>query len=259
MNNYKFINIHTKNYISVITIDRTDFLNALSIDVLNELIDVLIYLQSDKKTGVIIITGAGEKAFIAGADIKYMQNLNEKNALEFGKLGQSLTLMIENSEKPVIAAINGFALGGGCELSLACHIRFASKNAIFGQPEVKLGLIPGWGGTQRLPRIVGKGHAVDLIISGNNINAQEAYRIGLVNKVFPLDILMASTIEYAKNILNNGPTSVSEALKCINGTYGKSIGGGLEQEVISFSKLFKNEETREGLSAFIEKRTPKFR
>ena len=196
MNSYQFLKIDRKNYISILTIDRADALNALSVDVLRELIDALSFLTSDPETGVIILTGAGEKAFIAGADIKYMEQLDERGALDFGKMGQSLTLIIESSPKPVIAAVNGFALGGGCELSLACHIRFASDNAVFGQPEVKLGLIPGWGGTQRLPRIVGKGIATDLIISGRNIDAQEAHRIGLVNKVVAQDNLISTSTTY---------------------------------------------------------------
>ncbi|MED5218761.1 MAG: enoyl-CoA hydratase-related protein, partial [Candidatus Neomarinimicrobiota bacterium] len=157
------------------------------------------------------------------------------------------------------AAVNGYALGGGCEISLACHIRFASENAKFAQPEVKLGLIPGWGGTQRLPRIVGKGIATELIIGGNMIDAQEAYRIGLVNKVFPLIDLLEESIKFAQVILGNGPNCVAESLHCINESAGHSLIDGLDMEVESFSQLFETEETTEGLTAFVEKRKAEFR
>ena len=168
-------------------------------------------------------------------------------------------MTIEDSPKPVIAAVNGFALGGGCEISLACHIRFASKNAMFAQPEVKLGLIPGWGGTQRLPRIVGKGNAIELIIGGHLIDANEAYRIGLANKVFPLNDLMKEAIKFAKLVLCNGPNCLAESLHCINESAGHSLIEGLNLEVEAFSELFGTEETNEGLNAFIEKRKPDFR
>ena len=184
--------------IGILTIDRQDSLNAMNPDVLKELDQSVKGFISDEDLGVIIITGAGDKAFIAGADIKLMQDLDTKGGLEFGKLGQEVTMTIEDSPKPVLAAINGFALGGGCEISMACHVRYASENAIFAQPEVKLGLIPGWGGTQRLPRIVGMGNATELIIGGHMIDAKEALRIGLVNKIFPLENLLEETINFAK-------------------------------------------------------------
>jgi len=185
-----YINKKVVDQIGFLTIDREDALNAMNPDVLKELDQSVKGYISDENVGVIIITGAGDKAFIAGADIKLMQNLDTKGGLEFGRLGQEVTMTIEDSPKPVFAAINGYALGGGCEIAMACHIRYASENAKFGQPEVKLGLIPGWGGTQRLPRIVGKGNATELIIGGHMINAEEALRIGLVNKVFPLERLI---------------------------------------------------------------------
>ncbi|MFL3026872.1 MAG: enoyl-CoA hydratase/isomerase family protein [Candidatus Neomarinimicrobiota bacterium] len=168
------IKIKNENLISEVIIDRQEALNAMNPDVLSELTDAVQKVISDEKTGVIIITGEGNKAFIAGADIKAMQQMNAEEALRYGKAGQKLTLMIESSSKPVIAAINGFALGGGCELAMACHMRVVSENASFGQPEVKLGLLPGWGGTQRLPKIVGVGKAVELITTGKIINAEEA-------------------------------------------------------------------------------------
>jgi len=259
MNNYRFINVEVENYIAVVTVNRPDALNSLSVDVLNELHDAFSTLENDSNTGVIILTGAGDKAFIAGADIKYMQSLDKDGALVFGKLGQSLTVKIENLLKPVLVAVNGFALGGGCEICLACHIRISSENAVFGQPEVKLGLIPGWGGTQRLPRIVGKGNATELIIGGHTIGAQEAYRIGLVNKVVPHNQLITNTKELAEQILKNGPDAIAESLRCINNIYGSTIAKGLQNEVESFSSLFDNKEANEGLTAFVEKRNPNFR
>ena len=254
-----FINKRIIDQIGILTIDRQDSLNAMNPDVLKELDQSVKEFISDEDLGVIIITGAGEKAFIAGADIKLMQNLDKKGGLEFGKLGQEVTMTIEDSPKPVLAAINGFALGGGCEISMACHVRYASENAIFAQPEVKLGLIPGWGGTQRLPRIVGMGNATELIIGGHMIDAKEALRIGLVNKIFPLDHLMEETINFAKGILKNGPDCIAESLRCINNSAGHSLMEGLDIEVEAFSELFGTDETTEGLNAFVDKRKPKFR
>lgn len=254
-----FINKRIIDQIGILTIDRQDSLNAMNPDVLKELDQSVKEFISDEDLGVIIITGAGEKAFIAGADIKLMQNLDKKGGLEFGKLGQEVTMTIEDSPKPVLAAINGFALGGGCEISMACHVRYASENAIFAQPEVKLGLIPGWGGTQRLPRIVGMGNATELIIGGHMIDAKEALRIGLVNKIFPLDNLMEETINFAKEILKNGPDCIAESLRCINNSAGHSLMEGLDIEVEAFSELFGTDETTEGLNAFVDKRKPKFR
>ena len=254
-----YINKKVVDQIGFLTIDREDALNAMNPDVLKELDQSVKGYISDENVGVIIITGAGDKAFIAGADIKLMQNLDTKGGLEFGRLGQEVTMTIEDSPKPVFAAINGYALGGGCEIAMACHIRYASENAKFGQPEVKLGLIPGWGGTQRLPRIVGKGNATELIIGGHMINAEEALRIGLVNKVFPLERLIDETVDFAKIVLRNGPDCLAESLRCINDSDGNSLIDGLNIEVESFSELFGTDETKEGLDAFVEKRSPRFR
>ena len=170
----KYIRVEIKDHIAIVTIDRQDALNAMNLEVISELKEAFESCIADSQVGVIILTGAGEKAFIAGADIKAMQKMKPSEALEFGKSGQDLTRIIENSPKPVIAAVNGFALGGGCEISLACHIRIAGENARFAQPEVRLGIIPGWGGTQRLPRLVGKGKAVEIITGGEMITAKEA-------------------------------------------------------------------------------------
>ena len=253
-----FIKKEIQNQICTLIINREDALNAVNPTVLNELNQEVESAIASKNIGVIILTGSGQKAFIAGADIKLMEKLDKKGALEFGLLGQKITNTIESSPKPIIAAVNGFALGGGCEIALACHLRFASENAKFGQPEVKLGLIPGWGGTQRLPRITGKGNATELIIGGHMIDSQEAMRIGLVNKVFMQEELLNETVAFAKVILSNGPNSIAESLRCINISSNHSLDEGLNKEVESFSYLFENDETKEGLRAFVEKRKPNF-
>ena len=254
-----FIKKELKDNICIICVDREEALNAMNPTVLYELYDSIDASVNDENLGAIIITGSGDKAFIAGADIKVMEKLDKKAGREFGELGQKVTNIIEQSSKPVIAAINGFALGGGCEIALACHLRFASKNAKFGQPEVKLGLIPGWGGTQRLPKIVGKGNAIELIIGGHMIDSNEALRIGLVNKVFKQDKLLDETISFAKIIIDNGPCAISQSLKCINDSSNYSLVEGLKKEMEQFSNLFESQETNEGLNAFVEKRKANFR
>jgi len=246
------------NKIGILTINREKVLNALTPEVLKELNQLVISFIKNKKIGVIIITGSGKKAFIAGADIKIMKSLDKKGGYEFSKLGQEVTQTIETSPKPIIAAVNGFALGGGCEISLACHLRFASDNAKFGQPEVRIGLIPGWGGTQRLPRIIGKGHAIELITGGQLIDSKKAFRIGLVNNVFAPDDLLKEVIKFAELILLNGPIALTDSLYCINIAAEKPISEGLEIEAKIFGDRFESKETIEGLSAFIEKRKPSF-
>ena len=246
------------NKIGILTINREKVLNDLTPEVLKELNQLVISFIKNKKIGVIIITGSGKKAFIAGADIKIMKSLDKKGGYEFSKLGQEVTQTIETSPKPIIAAVNGFALGGGCEISLACHLRFASDNAKFGQPEVRIGLIPGWGGTQRLPRIIGKGHAIELITGGQLIDSKKAFRIGLVNNVFAPDDLLKEVIKFAELILLNGPIALTDSLYCINIAAEKPISEGLEIEAKIFGDRFESKETIEGLSAFIEKRKPSF-
>ena len=247
-----------KDKIALLTINREKALNAMNPKILKDLKDIFKNCIEDEDINVIILTGSGKKAFIAGADIKIMEKLDSKSAYDFGLLGQELTYIIENSTKPIIALVNGFALGGGCEISLACHIRLASDNAMFGQPEVKLGLIPGWGGTQRLPRIVGKGIATELIITGKIIDSNEAYRIGLVNRILKKNNLIEESFEFAKLILQNGPKAISKSLSSINNSSNSSLNNGLENELETFSKLFGSQETNEGLKAFVEKRLPKF-
>ena len=255
----KFIKTQIQDKIATITVDRQGTLNALNSEVIAKLKESFRSCISNTNVGVIILTGAGEKAFIAGADIKSMQKMDSSEALNFGKLGQELTNIIENSPKPVIAAVNGFALGGGCEVCLACHIRIASENARFAQPEVQLGLIPGWGGTQRLPRLVGKGKAIEIITGGEMISANEALKIGLVNHVVPLKELLDISHQLAKSILKNGPEAIRNSLECIHKGMNLSLEGGLNLEVQSFSKLFGTGETAEGLEAFVQKRKPDYR
>ena len=250
--------ITKENGIGIVTVNRPESLNAMNKDVVIEFISKIEGLLSEEDIRVIIITGSGEKAFIAGADIKLMQKMNKSEAYEFANLGHKLANTIENSDKPVIAAVNGFALGGGSEIALACHIRVASDNAVFAQPEVKIGLLPGWGGTQRLPRIVGKGLANELIITGRNVTAQEALKIGLINRVVSKEELINYCIDIANMIMKNSPNAVSESIKLINISSGTELNKGLSREAEEFSELFETEETTEGLTAFVEKRPPKY-
>jgi len=254
-----FILKEISNHIAILTINRPEVLNAMNNEVVSHLDAAVESCIDDNQVGVIILTGAGGKAFVAGADIKKMQSMGPEAALEFGKAGQQMTLTIENSPKPVIAAVNGFALGGGCEISLACHIRVASDTATFGQPEVLLGILPGWGGTQRLPRLVGSGLANEIITTGRMVSALEAKSIGLANHVVPPDELMNKCMKIANQILKNGPNAIAQSLKCIQKRMGMSMEDGLQIEVENFSKLFATEEAKEGLSAFVEKRKPNFR
>ena len=248
-----------KKQIAWVTINRPEVLNAMNESVLTELVSSIQFCIDDTSVGVIILRGAGDKAFVAGADIKNMQSMEPEDALEFGRTGQQMTLTIENSPKPVIAAVNGFALGGGCEISLACHIRVASETATFGQPEVQLGILPGWGGTQRLPRLVGTGIANEIITTGRMVSASEAKKIGLVNHVVPAELLNEKCEKIANQILKNGPNAIAKSLECIREGVGRSTKEGLIIEVENFSKLFGTDESTEGLTAFIEKRSPNFR
>ena len=252
------IKISKNKQIGILTINRPDSLNSMNREVLLEFINELKKIQSEKDIRVIIITGSGEKAFIAGADIKLMQKMNREEAFDFANLGQELANLIEKSDKPVIAAVNGYALGGGCEIALSCHLRIASDNAVFAQPEVKIGLLPGWGGTQRLPRIIGRGLANEIILTGRNVLAKEALDMGLVNKVVPQEELMNTCFDIANMILKNSPNAIAESIKLVRLAAGTKLKKGLSKEAKLFSELFDTEETAEGLTAFVEKRPPKF-
>lgn len=253
---YDNLIISTENKISVITINRPESLNALNAQTIKEISSALDVLASDSEVRVIVLTGSGEKSFVAGADIKEFSDFNQDQAEDLARNGQNLLFnKIENLTKPVIAAINGFALGGGLELAMSCHIRYASENAKLGLPEVTLGLIPGYGGTQRLPKLVGKGLANEMIFSAKMISANKAKEIGLVNEVFPVDELLTKTKELAKIISNNSPMAISKAIQATNLS---DTDKGFETEIKYFGELFELDDKKEGVSAFIEKRKPNF-
>jgi enoyl-CoA hydratase len=244
---------------ATITINRPQAMNALNEETIPEILSRLQDAEKDENVRVIVITGAGEKAFCAGLDLKPMRDINVIKAVETSKRGQKLTLAIEELGKPVIAAINGYALGGGLELAMACDIRIASEKARIGQPEVNVGLIPGWGGTQRLPRLVGKGIAKELIFTGKMIDAKTAERIGLVNVVVPTDELMSTVEELAKVIMSKPPIAIRLAKELINSSIETDQGTGLVHEAEAFGILSSTEDYREGVSAFIEKRKPEYK
>ena len=246
------------NSIATIKINRPEQLNALSVQVLADLEDAFQAIEVNDEVGVIILTGEGDKAFIAGADIKEMSTFSSEEAITYAINGQSLTTYIENFPKPVIAAINGFALGGGCEFAMACHIRYASETARLGQPEVGLGLIAGFGGTQRLPRLVGKGRALEILLSGGMLSAFDAKEIGLINAIFPKESLMEACIKLASKILRNGPIAIRETIYAVNEGLDLSLEDGLKQEAQRFGTIFESEDQTEGTTAFVEKRPAKF-
>ena len=253
--NYESIKLTIDGKIALVTINRPESLNALNAQVFDDLESVFDTLNSDKKVNCVIVTGSGEKSFVAGADIKEFPSLGAEQAKALSKRGHDVFNKIENLSKPVIAAVNGFALGGGLELALACHIRYASENAKLGLPEVTLGLIPGYGGTQRLPKIVGKGLANEMIFSAKMISAEKAKSIGLVNEVFPLEELLPKTQELAAQIVKNSPQGIAQAIKAVNAS---DSDNGMESEIDSFGELFSQGDFKEGVSAFLEKRKPAF-
>ena len=255
---YENINYTVENGVATIAINRPKALNALNLATLTELKDVVEKIAVDKAVQVVIITGAGEKSFVAGADIVEMSTKNAVEGRVWGQVGQNVFTEIENIPQPVIAAVNGFALGGGCELACACDIRYASENAKFGQPEVGLGITPGFGGTQRLTRVVGRGHAKELIYTANIIDAQEALRIGLVNKVVPQAELMDVVMKVAKTITKKAPVAVQLAKAAINRGINCDVVTGISYEAEVFGLCFATADQKEGMKAFIEKRKPTF-
>lgn len=254
----KNIIIEKDSKVTTVTISRPNSLNALNKETLEELLDCFQKLSQDTGTRAIILTGAGKKAFVAGADISYMQNLDARKSRAFGQLGHLVMQTIENTPQPVIAAVNGFALGGGCELALACDMRFASENAKFGQPEVKLGVVPGFGGTQRLPRLIGKGLANEILFTGEIIDSSEALRIGLVNRVFPLADLLVECKKIADSICFKGPLAVRLCKEAVNNGMEMDLARGCAYEADLFALCFASDEQKEGMAAFLEKRAPKF-
>jgi enoyl-CoA hydratase len=243
--------VDRQDAVAVVTIDRQEALNALNVETLTELRDRLRELAADESARVVVLTGAGDRAFVAGADIKYMAGLGPDEAKEWGGLGHEAASLLEEMPKPTIAAINGFALGGGCELALGCDIRYASSNARLGQPEIDLGIVPGWGGTQRLARVCGIGIAKDLILTGRQVKAEEALRIGLVTAV--ADPVLDHALEVAAKLAAKSPGALSVAKRLIN-----ISPGALAEEAEEFGALFATEDAKEGLAAFAEKRAQRF-
>lgn len=253
---YKNILTETADGICTITINRSDKLNALNKDVFTELDHAIDEVYTNDSIKAVIITGQGEKAFVAGADISEFMDIPTGKGAELAERGQAVFFKIEDCTKPVVAAVNGFALGGGCELAMACHFRYASSKAKFGQPEVNLGLIPGYGGTQRMTALIGKGKAMELMLTGNMIGADEAHRLGLVNEVFPPEELIPKTREVLQLIMTKSPVAVSKAIKAIN-VFDHTRAGFVEETRL-FGETFQSEDMKEGASAFLEKRKPVF-
>jgi enoyl-CoA hydratase len=256
---YENIRVEKKNQIACLTIARPKVLNALSIATIDELRQAFHGLKNDSDVRVVIVTGEGEKAFVAGADIQELSVVNPVTGKDYCRRGHAVFDLIENLGKPVIAAINGFALGGGCELAMACTIRLATPNARFGQPEVKLGIIPGFNGTQRLPRIVGKGVAMQLLVTGDMISAEEAYRIGLVNEIVPAGELMARAEAIAKKIVANAPLAVRFVMEAVNKGLEVTTQEGSFIEAALFGVLCATGDKVEGTRAFLEKRPAQFK
>lgn len=257
--NYQNILFEIKNNTALITINRPDKLNALNGQTIDELDQAVSEIKKNQDVFVVIITGSGEKAFVAGADISELNKLGVISAKEFSEKGNRVFRAIETLDKPVIAAVNGFALGGGCELALASHIRFASENAKFGQPEVNLGIIPGYGGTQRLARVINSSRALEFILTGDMLSAEEALKIGLVNKVFPQSELLSKSFELAEKISSKGRQAIRFALKAVKATDNMSLTEGLAYEASLFALVCGTEDFKEGTSAFLAKRKPEFK
>lgn len=255
---YQNILLDIKEPVAIVTVNRPDKLNVLNKLTIEELKTVFTELSSNEKILAIILTGAGEKAFVAGADISELNKLNVINGKEFSEKGQFVFNLIENLEKPVLAAVNGFALGGGCELALACHFRIASVNAKFGQPEVNLGIMPGFGGTQRLTRLINSGRTMEMILTGDMIDANEALRIGMVNHVYPQNELIPKAIEIANKISSKAPIAVKNVIKAIKKADEVSLREGQEIEAGLFALCCGSGDFKEGTLAFLEKRKPAF-
>ena len=255
---FQFLTVEVANRVATLTVNRPDKLNALNDATIAELGHAVDQLQGDDSVGGILLTGAG-RAFVAGADISELSGQTPAFARARARAGQDVFRRFETSPKPVIAVINGYALGGGCELAMACHIRIASEAAKFGQPESKLGLLPGYGGTQRLARLVGKGRATQLLLTGEMIDAHEAYRIGLVNKVVSADQVMNEARGMMKSILANGPLAVALCIEAIDRGLDMPLDSGLALEASHFGLLAGTDDMREGTRAFLEKRAPAFR
>jgi enoyl-CoA hydratase len=261
-NEYETLTFKLEEGIGYLTVNREKKLNALNSQVLNELKDLLGHLiDEDKATSVkgVIFSGAGEKAFIAGADIAEMSAMSSEEAKQFGALGQEVSLMLERLPMPVIACVQGFALGGGCEMAMACDFIYATERAVFGQPEVKLGLIPGFGGTQRLARLIGRNRAKEIIYTGRNLKGQEAMDIGLVVRIYSSqEEMMSSALETLKQVSQVSPLAVKLSKKAMNDGNDLIVAEGLACELDQFAAIFGSEDMKEGTKAFMEKRAPQF-
>ncbi len=256
---YKYLLLEKEDGIGILYINRPEAMNALNTGVLEEIIQAADEISRDDEIQVLIITGAGDKSFVAGADIKEMHGLTAVEGRKFGYIGQAAFRASEKLEKPVIAAVNGFALGGGCELAMAADIRLASDKAKFGQPEVGLGITPGFGGTQRLPRLVGEGRAMELILTANTINVEEAYRIGLVNHIYPAENLLDEARKMARKIMSNAPLAVKYSKSAINKGLQTDIDTGMAIEADLFGICFSTEDQKAGMGAFLNKEKASFK
>jgi enoyl-CoA hydratase len=254
---YETLTLAIAERIATITVNRPDKLNALDDRVIDELGTAIDSVRENADVGGVILTGAG-RAFVAGADITRLEKFGAVAAKALAQRGQDVFRRFESSPKPVIAAVNGFALGGGCELAMACHVRIASDAAKFGQPEVKLGLVPGYGGTQRLPRLVGKGRALQLLLTGEMIDAQEAWRIGLVNRVVPAADLIPAATAMLQIMLANAPLAVAQCIEVVNAGYDLPLSDAMTLEATAFGLLAATDDKREGTRAFLDKRAAKF-
>jgi 3-hydroxypropionyl-coenzyme A dehydratase len=253
MGSQQYIQIERKEDIAIVRVNRPEKLNAMNIDTIKEMGNVMDQLDKDDSIKVVIVTGAGEKAFSAGADIEYMSKISALEAEQYALTGHATLNKIENLSKPVIAAVNGYALGGGCELALSCDIRIASKNAAMGQPEVTIGICPGWGGTQRLMRVVGPARAKELIYTGKRIGADEAFQMGLVNKVVELPQLMEECMNMAKEIAKNSVTAVRVSKTLLNRGMDSDINTGLKLEIFGWSLCFTHPDREQRMTAFVQK------
>lgn len=250
------VDVRRDGAIATVTLNRAEALNAFNTEQLRAVIAAFAEIKEDRSIRVVILTGAGERAFAAGADIKEMVSLDRDGGLAFGRLGHTATRAVESLPQPVIAAVNGFAMGGGCEIALAADIRLASENAVFAQPEVGLGIPPGWGGSQRLVRAIGPGMASEMILTGRRVKADEALRIGLVNAVYPRAELLDRATELAQTIARNSPLAVRASKRLMQLAFNGQVTSGLETELQAFADSFTTADQREGMTAFVEKRSP---
>jgi enoyl-CoA hydratase len=255
---YQNILFAVEEGVATVTFNRPKALNAMNSETITELLAAVNVCNADEAIKVLVLTGAGDRAFVAGADIAEMQNMRPQEMLAFCELGQETLRSMETTPKPVIAAVNGFALGGGTEIALACDIRFASEKAVFGLPEILIGVIPGWGGTQRLPRLIGMGLAKEMIISGERIDAQRAYEIGLVNRIFPADQLLPETLKFARKLAAIPGFAVKMAKHSINFGYDLTLENAYRLEAECCAQCFSTDDQKEGMTAFLEKRKPAF-